>query len=79
MPCTFVEKPTAHIFSEVYKETFAPHDDFLRLYYGFASKDLYITIRRFDLLVTSKIGNAFGGAQSHYRLTEWMTEKANKL
>lgn len=62
-------------FVEVYKETFAPHDDFLRQYYGFDSIDLFNTIARLDLLVTSKIGNAFGAAQSHKRFTEWSKEK----
>ncbi len=62
-------------FVEVYKETFAPHDDFLRQYYGFDSTDLFDTITRFDLLVTSKIGNAFGAEQSHQRFTEWSEEK----
>jgi len=65
-------------FAEVYRETFAPHDDFLVLYYGFNSKDLFDTVARFDLLVTSKIGNAFGGGQSHHRLMEWFSEKSKE-
>lgn len=65
-------------FAEVYKETFAPHDAFLKKYYGFDSKELFTTIQRFDLLVTSKIGNAFGGAQSHRRFMEWDTEKGSE-
>lgn len=65
-------------FAEVYRETFASHDDFLKQFYGFDSKDLFDTIARFDLLVTSKIGNAFGGGQSHHRFMEWSNEKGEK-
>lgn len=64
-------------FAEVYRETFASHDDFLKQYYGFDSKDLFDTIRRFDLLVTSKMGNAFGGGQSHHRFMEWSKAKGD--
>jgi hypothetical protein len=65
-------------FTEVYRETFASHDDFLKQFYGFDSKDLFDTITRFDFLVTSKIGNAFGGGQSHHRFIEWSNEKGEK-
>lgn len=63
---------------ELYKETFAPHNDFLRHYYGFDSNDILDTINRFDLLVTSKIGNAFGAFNSHQRFKEWNTEKGKE-
>ena len=59
----------SHI-AEVYKETFAPHDGFLNQFYGFTSADLYEEVQRLDLLVASKIGNAFGGGLSHKRFTE---------
>jgi len=63
----------SHI-SEVYQETFAPHDGFLNQFYGFTSADIYEVVKRLDLLVASKIGNAFGGGLSHNRFTEWDKE-----
>lgn len=67
----------SHI-SEVYKEMFAPHDDFLTRFYGFDSGDLFATILKFDQLVTSKIGNSFGGSQSYQRFAEWSNEKGEE-
>lgn len=63
----------SHI-AEVYKETFAQHDGFLNQYYGFTSADIYEEVQRLDLLVASKIGNAFGSGLSHKRITEWDKE-----
>ena len=63
---------------EIYKETFTPHDNFLRQYYGFDSKDILETINRFDMLVTSKIGNVFGAFNSHQRFLEWDSEKGEE-
>jgi hypothetical protein len=63
---------------EIYKETFAPHDDFLNQFYGFNSNDILETINRFDLLVTSKMGNAFGATSSHRRFIEWNKEKGSE-
>jgi len=67
----------SHI-AEVYKETFAPHDGFLTQFYGFNSKDIYDTIQRLDVLVASKIGNAYGGSLSHQRFVEWDSSKGNE-
>lgn len=61
----------AHI-EEIYKEVFAPHNGFFKQYYGFDAEDVYNTVLKLDLLVYSKVGNPFGGVQSHKRLTEWM-------
>jgi len=63
----------SHI-AEVYKETFAPHDGFLNQFYGFTCADIYEVVQRLDLLVASKIGNAFEGGLSHKRFTEWDKE-----
>lgn len=68
----------SHII-EVYKETFAPHNDFLQKFYGFNSEDIYNAIRRLDILVASKIGNAYGSSLSYDRLMEWMNEKGNEV
>lgn len=59
---------------EIYQEVFYPFDVFLEQYYGFNSNDVYNTILKLDSLVYSKVGNPFGGAQSHKRLIEWMDE-----
>lgn len=59
---------------EIYQEVFHPFDGFLEQYYGFNSNDVYNTILKLDSLVYSKVGNPFGGTQSHKRLTEWMDE-----
>lgn len=64
--------------SEIYEETFSYHDGFLQQYYGFGSTDIFNVIRRLDLLVASKIGNAFGGYLSHQRFTEWSDEKGQE-
>jgi hypothetical protein len=59
---------------EIYQEVFHPFDGFLEQYYGFNSNDIYNTILKIDSLVYSKVGNPYGGKQSHKRLTEWMDE-----
>ncbi|MTH15904.1 hypothetical protein [Flavobacterium sp. LC2016-01] len=64
----------SHI-SEIYEETFGFHNNFLQQYYGFDSTDIYNTIKKLDLLVGSKIGNAFGGSLAHQRFIEWSDEK----
>lgn len=64
--------------SEIYEETFSYHNGFLQQYYGFNSTDIFDTIRRLDLLVASKIGNAFGSSLSHQRFTEWSDEKGQE-
>jgi len=64
--------------AEVYTETFAAHDGFLNQYYGFTSADIYEVVKRLDLLVASKIGNAFGGSLSHKRFLEWNDEKGEE-
>lgn len=64
--------------AEVYTETFAAHDGFLNQYYGFTAADIYEVVKRLDLLVASKIGNAFGGGLSHQRFTEWDNEKGQE-
>ena len=61
--------------AEVYKEAFLPHDGFLNQYYGFTSSDIYNAIQRLDVLVASKVGNAYGGALSHKRFIEWDNNK----
>jgi hypothetical protein len=67
----------SHIL-EIYRETFAPHDGFLSQYYGFNSADIYDAIKRLDVLVASKIGNAFGGGATHQRFLEWNEEKGDE-
>jgi hypothetical protein len=62
-------------FAEIYKETFMPHDGFLKQYFGFDSKDIFETIQKLNLLVASKIGNPFGGSLSHKRFTDWANER----
>ena len=64
--------------AEVYTETFAAHDGFLNQYYGFTSADIYEVVKRLDLLVASKIANAFGGSLSHKRFVEWNDEKGEE-
>lgn len=64
--------------AEVYKETFAPHDGFLEQFYGFNSIDIFNAIQRLDVLVASKIGNAYGGSLSHDRFTEWSAAKGDE-
>jgi hypothetical protein len=64
--------------AEVYTETFAAHDEFLTQFYGFNSKDIYDAIQRLDVLVASKIGNAYGGSLSHRRLVEWGEAKGSE-
>jgi len=59
---------------EIYTETFAPHNGFLKQYYGFDAQDVFDTILKLDSLVYSKVGSPFGATQSHKRLTEWMDE-----
>jgi len=59
---------------EIYQEVFHPFDGFLEQFYGLNSNDVYNTILKLDSLVYSKVGNQFGGTQSHKRLTEWMVE-----
>lgn len=67
----------SHI-SEIYEETFSFHNDFLQQFYGFNSSDIFNTIKRLDLLVASKIGNAFGGSLTHQRFLEWSDEKGKE-
>ena len=64
--------------AEVFKETFAAHDGFLNQYYGFTSHDIFDVIQRLNLLVASKIGNAFGGGLTHQRFLEWNNEKGEE-
>ncbi len=59
---------------EIFNEVFQPHDGFLEQYYGFNATDVFNTILKLDSLIYSKVGNPFGGTQSHKRLTEWMEE-----
>ncbi|WEK21306.1 MAG: hypothetical protein P0Y49_09150 [Candidatus Pedobacter colombiensis] len=54
--------------SEVYKETFGPHNDFLQQYYGFDFIDLFAAIQRLDVLVASKIATPFGASLAYDRL-----------
>lgn len=63
---------------ELFKETFAPHDGFLLQYYGFDSKDILNTVEKLNLLVASKIGNAFGSSISYNRFMEWEKERGEK-
>lgn len=56
---------------EVYKEVFAPHNDFLDAKYGFNANDLLDTILKFDKLVFSKVGNAQGSMIAYERFKEW--------
>jgi hypothetical protein len=67
----------SHI-EEVFKETFAPHNGFLEQFYGFNSDDILAIIKKLDLLVASKIGNAFGGSLSHKRFVEWNDKKGEE-
>lgn len=67
----------SHI-SEIFEETFSYHNGFLQQYYGFDSTDIFETIRRLDLLVASKIGNAFGGSLAHQRFVEWNDGKGEE-
>jgi len=64
--------------SEIYEETFSYHNGFLQQYYGFDSTDIFDVIQRLDLLVASKIGNAFGSSLAHQRFTEWSDEKGQE-
>lgn len=65
--------------AEIYEETFSYHNDFLQQYYGFDSSDIFDIIRKLDLLVASKIGNAFGSSLAHQRFLEWSDEKGEEL
>lgn len=65
-------------FAEIYKETFIAHDEFLKQYYGFGSKDIFDAIENLNLLVASKIGSPFGGSLSHKRFTDWTNEKGQQ-
>lgn len=60
---------------EIYKELFAPFNDFIKQLHGFDANDLLDTMLKLDSLVYSKIGNPFGVTQSHKRLTEWMKQQ----
>ena len=60
---------------EIYKETFAPHDEFLKRFYGFDSKDILETITRLDFLIMSKIGNTAGAMATWQRFNEWSSGK----
>ena len=64
--------------AEIYKETFAAHHGFLNQFYCFNSEDVYEVVKRLDLLVASKIGNAFGRSHSHQRFVEWDKEKGEE-
>lgn len=64
----------SHI-EEIYKEIFAPHDDFLLRFYGFNSSDILDVIGNLDTLVYSKVGNAHGGFVSQQRFEKWSNEK----
>jgi hypothetical protein len=68
---------SSHVI-EIYKETFASHDEFLEQYYGFNSSDIFEIIQRFDTLVGSKVGNPFGGQLTHKRFVEWTDKKGEK-
>lgn len=63
---------------ELFLELFSPHDQILIDNYGFTAEEFFDAVRRLNLLVTSKIGNALGGGQSHTRLMEWMEKKGEK-
>lgn len=62
---------------EIFQETFTPHDGFLQQYYGFNSNDILEVKNRLDLLVASKIGNAFGSSFAHKRFIKWNDEKGD--
>jgi len=64
--------------SEIFEETFSFYNDFLQQYYGFDSSDIFETIRNLDLLVASKIGNAFGSSLTHQRFIKWSDEKGQE-
>lgn len=64
--------------SEIFEETFSFYNDFLQQYYGFDSSDIFETIRNLDLLVASKIGNAFGSSLTHQRFVKWNDEKGQE-
>jgi hypothetical protein len=68
----------SHIM-EIYEETFSPHNDFLRQFYGFDSTDIFNVIKRLDLLVASKIGNAFGASLAHQRFLEWSEKNDDQV
>jgi hypothetical protein len=57
--------------SELYREIFAPFDNFLEQFYGFNSKDIYDTIFKLDDLILSKIGTLFGSTKSYDRFMRW--------
>jgi hypothetical protein len=57
--------------TEVYNDTFAPHDGFFERYYGINSSDILEAIKGVDILVGSKVGDAFGGMVCHKRLLAW--------
>ena len=62
----------------VYQEMFAPHDGFLNQYYRFNSSDILGAVEQLQLLVTSKIGNAFGGSLAHRRLMKWHEDRGRE-
>lgn len=64
--------------TEVYREMFQSHDGFLKIFYGFDSKDLLRIHDRLTLYVTSKVGNSFGSMMSHRRFKEWADEKGEQ-
>ncbi|CAI2769134.1 hypothetical protein [Flavobacterium collinsii] len=63
---------------EVYKELFAPQDEFLAQFYGFNSDDLLEAIIKLDDLVLSKIGTLFGSMKSHDRFLRWSDQKGGE-
>lgn len=68
---------TIHV-RELFLELFSQHDQILKDSYGFTAEEFFDAIRKLDLYVTSKIGNALGGGQSHTRLMDWMAKKGEK-
>lgn len=63
---------------EIYKELYAPFNDFIKELHQFDADDLLTVLLRLDSLVFSKIGNPFGVTQSHKRLTEWMEQQGKE-
>jgi hypothetical protein len=57
--------------NEVFAEVFAPHNGFLKQFYGFDAGDLLATTLKLDNLVYSKIGTPYGFSHAMKRFERW--------
>lgn len=77
---TSIKQETMHVrgngyqvhITELFREMFQYHDDFLNRFYHFNSQDVFNTILKLDSLVYSKVGNMTGSKHAYDRFTEWL-------